>query len=44
MHVLDNPSSPEDLSNPGTEPRSPTSYADTLLSEPPGKQRERVME
>ena len=26
-----------DLSNPGTEPRSPTLQADALTSEPPGK-------
>ena len=30
--------SPGDLPNPGTEPRSPTLQADTLSSEPPGKQ------
>ena len=30
-------SSPEDLPNPGIEPRSPTLQADSLLSEPPGK-------
>ena len=29
--------SPGDLSNPGTEPRSPTLRADTLPSKPPGK-------
>ena len=29
--------SPEDLSNPGIEPRSPTLQADPLLAEPPGK-------
>ena len=29
--------SPENLPNPGTEPRSPTLQADALLSEPPGK-------
>ena len=28
---------PEDLPNPGIEPRSPTWQADSLLSEPPGK-------
>ena len=28
---------PEDLPNPGIEPRSYTSQADSLLSEPPGK-------
>ena len=28
---------PGDLPNPGIEPRSPTSQADSLLSEPPGK-------
>ena len=30
-------SPPEDLPNPGIEPRSPTLQADSLLSEPPGK-------
>ena len=29
--------SPEDLLDPGIEPRSPTLQADVLLSEPPGK-------
>ena len=29
--------SPEDLPDPGTEPRSPASEADALTSEPPGK-------
>ena len=29
--------SPEDLPNPGIEPRSPTLQADALTSEPPGK-------
>ena len=29
--------SPEDLPNPGTEPRSPALQADALPSEPPGK-------
>ena len=29
--------SPGDLPDPGTEPRSPASQADSLLSEPPGK-------
>ena len=29
--------SPEDLPDPGIEPRSPTLQADALLSEPPGK-------
>ena len=29
--------SPEDLPDPGTEPRSPTLKADSLPSEPPGK-------
>ena len=29
--------SPEDLPDPGTEPRSPTLQADSLPSEPPGK-------
>ena len=28
---------PRDLPNPGTEPRSPSLQADSLLSEPPGK-------
>ena len=28
---------PEDLSNPGLEPGSPTLQVDSLLSEPPGK-------
>ena len=28
---------PEDLSNPGIEPRSPALQADSLPSEPPGK-------
>ena len=28
---------PEDLPNPGSEPRSPALQADSLLSEPPGK-------
>ena len=28
--------SPGDLPNPGIEPRSPTLWADALLSEPPG--------
>ena len=28
---------PGNLPNPGTEPRSPTLQADSLLSEPPGK-------
>ena len=31
--------SPGDLSNPGTEPRSPALQADYLSSEPPGKSR-----
>ena len=30
-------SSPEDLPNPGIEPRSPALQADALLSDPPGK-------
>ena len=30
--------SPADLSNPGIEPASPALQADSLLSEPPGKQ------
>ena len=29
--------SPEDLPNPGIEPRSPSLQANSLLSEPPGK-------
>ena len=29
--------SPEDLPDPGIEPRSPTLWADALSSEPPGK-------
>ena len=29
--------SPEDLPDPGMEPRSPALQADALLSEPPGK-------
>ena len=29
--------SPEDLSDPGTKPRSPALEADSLPSEPPGK-------
>ena len=32
-------SSPGDLSDPGTEPRSPALQADALTSEPPGKPR-----
>ena len=35
-------SSPGDLSNPGTEPRSLVFQADSLPSEPPGKLREQV--
>ena len=31
--------SPEDLPNPGIEPRSPELQADALTSEPPGKPR-----
>jgi len=31
--------SPEDLPNPGIEPRSPTLRADPLTSEPPGKSK-----
>ena len=31
---------PEDLPNPGIEPRSPTLQVDSLLSEPPGKPSE----
>ena len=34
--------SPEDLPNPGIEPRSPALQADTLTSEPPGKPQEGV--
>ena len=30
--------SPRDLSDPGIEPGSPTSWADALMSEPPGNQ------
>ena len=30
---------PEDSPNPGIEPRSPALWADSLLSEPPGRQR-----
>ena len=30
--------SPVDLPDPGLEPKSPTLQADSLLSEPPGKQ------
>ena len=33
-------SSPGDLPNPGTEPRSPTLWADSLPSEPPGRPKE----
>ena len=32
--------SPGDLSNPGTEPRSPALQADSSLSEPPGEPAE----
>ena len=32
--------SPEDLTNPGIEPGSPSLQADSLLSEPPGESRE----
>ena len=32
---------PEDLSDPGIEPRSPALQVDSLLSEPPGKPAER---
>ena len=32
--------SPEDLTNPGFDPRSSSLQADSLLSEPPGKSRE----
>ena len=31
---------PEDLPNPGIEPRSPSLQADILLSQPPGKPKE----
>ena len=34
--------SPGDFPNPGIEPRSPTLQADSLLSEPPGKQGVKV--
>ena len=34
--------SPGDLPNPGIEPRSPTLWADSLLSEPPGKPKSTV--
>ena len=34
--------SPEDLPNPGIEPRFPTLQADALTSEPPGKPRNRL--
>mgnify|MGYP006996402882 CR=1 FL=1 len=33
---------PEDLPNPGIEPRSPTLQADSLLSKPPGKPKNPV--
>ena len=33
--------SPGDLLDPGMEPGSPALQADSLLSEPPGKQEER---
>ena len=33
--------SPGDLPDPGTEPRSPALQADSLLSKPPGKPKER---
>ena len=36
--------SPGDLPNPGIEPRSPTLQADTLSSEPPGKQDPNLFE
>ena len=36
-------SSPGDLPDPGTEPRSPALEADALTSEPPGKQTEYIM-
>ena len=35
--------SPGDLPNPGIEPRSPTLQADALTSEPPGKQRQKIV-
>ena len=34
--------SPEELSDPGIEPRSPALQADTLPSEPPGRHRIRI--
>ena len=34
---------PEDLPNPGVEPRSPTLEVNSLLSEPPGKPIETVV-
>ena len=34
--------SPEDLHDPGIEPRSPTLQADALTSEPPGKVLKKV--
>ena len=36
--------SPGNLPDPGTEPRSPALQADSLLSEPPGKTREKCGE
>ena len=36
--------SPEDLPNPGIEPRSPALQADALPSEPPGKPERTVVE
>ena len=36
--------SPEDLPDPGVEPGSPTLQADTLTSEPPGKERSIIKE
>ena len=36
--------SPGELPNPGMEPGSPTLWADTLLSEPPGKPMARSSE
>ena len=35
---------PEDLPNPGIEPRSPALQADSLVSEPPGKPVSTVMD
>ena len=35
--ILETFTSPGDLPDPGIEPRSPALWADSLLSEPPGK-------